>query len=157
MACIEPKSISQSLLPKAKSCKKALDAIGTLTAYSFVTKWANGRFYDMHRLVHLATRNWPAKECLLAHWNTNVLARIAHVFPDNNLLNRARWRDFLPHAQYILEQTAGEKHSDNYLQLLEKYGDCFLSDGRYVKAETPFSYLMRRRAAALGQVHPATL
>jgi tetratricopeptide (TPR) repeat protein len=155
MACIEPKSIPQSLLPETKSRKKFLDAIGTLTAYSFVTKRAGGRSYDMHRLVHLVTRNWLAKERLLAHWNANVLARLARVFPDKNHLNRAIWRDLLPHARY--KQIGEEKHSDDYLQLLGKYGDCLFSDGRYAEAETTFSLLMERRVAMLGMEHPHTL
>jgi hypothetical protein len=38
MACVEPKSIPQSLLPEAQSPKKMLEAVGTLSAYSFVTR-----------------------------------------------------------------------------------------------------------------------
>ncbi|THV43706.1 hypothetical protein BGAL_1050g00010 [Botrytis galanthina] len=38
MTCIEPKDIPQSLLPAGKSRKEEIDAIGTLHAYSFITK-----------------------------------------------------------------------------------------------------------------------
>lgn len=38
MACVDPKGIPQSLLPVGPSWKKAMDAIGTLDAYSFIIK-----------------------------------------------------------------------------------------------------------------------
>ena len=67
MACIEPKDIplSPCLLPPGASRKKEIDAIGILTAYSFVNKRAADECLDLHRLVHLATRNWLRKEELL--------------------------------------------------------------------------------------------
>ncbi len=72
MACLEPKFIPHSFLPRATSEKGMVDALGTLTAYSFITKRSGGKFYDMHRLVHLATRNWLKSERQLEQWNTVV-------------------------------------------------------------------------------------
>lgn len=57
MACVEPKDIPQSLLPPGPTRKKEIDAIGTLNAYSFITKRPVDKVLDLHRLVHLATRN----------------------------------------------------------------------------------------------------
>jgi hypothetical protein len=57
MAYINPKDIPQSLLPPGLSRKREVDAIGTLQAYSFITKRAVDLALDTHRLVHLATRN----------------------------------------------------------------------------------------------------
>ena len=61
MACIDPKNIPQSLLPASGSRKKEIDAIGTLDAYSFIVKRSADLTLDLHRLVHLATRNWLRK------------------------------------------------------------------------------------------------
>lgn len=58
MAYIDAKDIPQSLLPAGASRKKEVDAIGTLEAYSFIIKRAIDAALDLHRLVHLATRNW---------------------------------------------------------------------------------------------------
>ena len=58
MSCIDPKAIPQFLLPSSESKKKTINAIGTLSAYSFVTKRSADQSLDLHRLVHLATRNW---------------------------------------------------------------------------------------------------
>lgn len=38
MACIEPRYVPQSLLPPAQSLKEETDAIGSLIAYSFVSR-----------------------------------------------------------------------------------------------------------------------
>ena len=57
MSCVEPKDIPESLLPTGPSRKKEMDAIGTLNAYSFVTRRPAGSVLDLHQLVHLATRN----------------------------------------------------------------------------------------------------
>jgi hypothetical protein len=49
MSCINPKDIPQSLLPPAKSRKAEVDAIGTLDAYSFVSRQSASQSLDLHR------------------------------------------------------------------------------------------------------------
>jgi hypothetical protein len=68
MACIDSKDIPRSLLPASSSRKKETDALGTLDAYSFIIKRLGGQAFDLHRLVHLAPRNWWRKEAQLAKW-----------------------------------------------------------------------------------------
>jgi hypothetical protein len=81
LACVEPKDIPQSLLPLGASRKKEVDAIGTLTAYSFVDRRPADQCLDIHRLVHLATRNWLRKEELLTLWTHKAITRLGEVFP----------------------------------------------------------------------------
>ena len=57
MSCIDPKNIPQSLLPPGRSRTEEVKAIGTLKAYSFIIRRPTDLALDMHRLVHLATRN----------------------------------------------------------------------------------------------------
>jgi hypothetical protein len=38
MACVDPTDIPLALLPTTSPCEKGIDAIGTLNAYSFITK-----------------------------------------------------------------------------------------------------------------------
>jgi hypothetical protein len=66
MCCIDSRGIPQSLLPPGPSRKKEIEAIGTLDAYSFISKRPADLALDLHRLVHLSTRNWLRKENLLA-------------------------------------------------------------------------------------------
>ncbi|KAI9775783.1 MAG: hypothetical protein M1816_005768, partial [Peltula sp. TS41687] len=157
MSCIDPKNIPQSLLPPAKSRKAEVDAIGTLDAYSFVSKQSIGLTLDIHRLVHLATRNWLAKEGSLASWEGKAVARLNEVFPSHDHENRRVWRAYLPHVQYISGFTLRVEDTNQGLGLCEKFGLCLLSDGRYSEAKKPLLKVKEGREKALGKEHPHTL
>ncbi|OSS43482.1 hypothetical protein B5807_11977 [Epicoccum nigrum] len=76
ISCVEWKAIPRSLLPSAESEARMEEAIGMLCGYSFLARRdSDGResrdesgdtnvpdgdeeWYDVHRLVHLATRIW---------------------------------------------------------------------------------------------------
>ncbi|PQE21863.1 hypothetical protein CJF31_00007706 [Rutstroemia sp. NJR-2017a BVV2] len=97
MACIDPKDIPQSLLPAGRSRKKEIDAIGILDAYSFIIKRVADQALDLHRLVHLATRNWLQQNDLITQWTERAIIRLEEVFPDAKHQNRTTWRMYLPH------------------------------------------------------------
>jgi hypothetical protein len=102
MACVDPKDIPQSLLSVGASRKKEIDAIGTLDAYSFITRRPAGLTLDLHRLVHLATQNWLQKAGLITQWTERAISRLEEVFPDDDYRNRSLWRTYLPHVRYAL-------------------------------------------------------
>ncbi|KAM3450008.1 hypothetical protein MY3296_006469 [Beauveria thailandica] len=82
MSCFDPKDIPQSLLPPGKSRKEEVDAIGTLKAYAFVSRQPATAFLDMHRLIHLAMRNWlKQKEKSFSLWMHKAVTRLDAVFP----------------------------------------------------------------------------
>ena len=65
MACIDRINIPQSLFPPGRSLVQQVKALGTLTGYAFVTERqqtvqevGGERFFDMHRLVHMASVRW---------------------------------------------------------------------------------------------------
>lgn len=62
MGCVDSKDILLSMLPPGRSPKERTDAIGTLHAYSFITKQASNSTITLHRLVHLVTRSWLRQE-----------------------------------------------------------------------------------------------
>ena len=157
MSCIDPKDIPQSLLPPAKSRKAEVDAIGTLNAYSFVSRQSAGQSLDLHRLVHLATRNWLTKEDSLARWEAKAITRLEEVFPNDSYANRSIWRAYLPHVQYILGSTLRVEDTSQGLGLCEKFGLCLLSDGRYNEAKKPLLQVMEGYEKALGKEHLNTL
>src|SRR5215469_4382388 len=76
MACVESKDIPLSLLPDGPSRKKKTDAIGTLDAYSFITRRSGNLSLDLHRLVHLATRNWLREKGLMTEWAAKAITRL---------------------------------------------------------------------------------
>ena len=157
MCCIHPRDIPLSLLPPAQSRKKETDAIGTLSAYSFVSRRSADNALDLHRLVHLATRNWLRREKSLAQWTLRVVVRLNEVFPGHDPKNRSLWRTYLPHAQYVLDSTFIEHDVEESLGLLSKLSDCLYSDGRSNEAEKYINQLLETHTRMLGVEHPDTL
>ncbi|KAL4935266.1 hypothetical protein BDV06DRAFT_217551 [Aspergillus oleicola] len=68
MACINPRNIPESILPATTSAKRRVEALGLLKAYSFVSVQVDESILSLHRLVHLATRNWLRKRETLESW-----------------------------------------------------------------------------------------
>jgi tetratricopeptide (TPR) repeat protein len=164
MACVDAKDIPQSLLPPGPSRKKEIDAMGTLQGYSFITKGSAGSSnptdlaaMNIHRLVHMATRNWLQTENILADWTRKAIVRLLDVIGDVSHDNRVAWRSYMPHASYVLGSNFASEDDENRLDLLEMYGICLRSDGRYQEAEMSFKQVMERRKAKLGEDHPDTL
>jgi tetratricopeptide (TPR) repeat protein len=150
MACIEPKDIPQSIPPPGPSRKKELEAIGTLTAYSFVTIRPGEELLDLHRLVHLATRNWLRKEKLLVKSTAKALAHLAKVFPEDTHENRSVRRTYLPHARFILNSDLVDKDWATRINLLSKYARSLYADGRWDEAEPEFLEVMERNTTKYG-------
>ncbi|OCK73604.1 kinesin light chain, partial [Lepidopterella palustris CBS 459.81] len=157
MSCIDPKAIPQSLLPPVRSRKKMVDAIGTLSAYSFISKRPADQSFDLHRLVHLATRNWLREQDLLAEWTSKAIARLADVFPESDSGNRTLWRIYLPHVQYVYASDLFQENLEGSLVLLQKFGLCLLRDGRWNEAEKSFMQVVETKKRILGQENPSTL
>jgi tetratricopeptide (TPR) repeat protein len=157
MSCIDSKNIPQSLLPPAPSKKAMVDAIGTLDAYSFITRRPEDQSFDLHRLVHLATRNWLQEEGLLTGWTDKAVSQLARVFPTDGHASRSVWRAYLPHARYVLASNAQNRDLEDAVSLRHSVGFCLLVDGKYSDAEELFVQVMETRKRVLGIEHPDTL
>ncbi|KAN0117100.1 hypothetical protein V8E51_003077 [Hyaloscypha variabilis] len=157
MACIEAKDIPQSLLPAGASRKKEIDAIGTLDAYSFVIKRSADLALDLHRLVHLAMRNWLQQNDLMAQWTERAIIRLEEVFPDDDHQNRTEWRTYLPHVCCALMSEEAGKDGEARIALSRRFGQRLFTDRRYNEAEPLFIEEIKRRKRVLGQEHPDTL
>ncbi|EUC45757.1 hypothetical protein COCMIDRAFT_94686 [Bipolaris oryzae ATCC 44560] len=138
MSCIEWKAIPQSLLPKVQSQERLEEAIGTLCGYSFVSRWGgdntrelNGgeEWYDLHRLVHLATKVWVDKCSSAADVSQQAMAHVAEVFPADDFGNEAVWRAYMPHALRLLDSKSS-LDAQSRARLSYWVGKCLLFDGR---------------------------
>jgi len=157
LACLDPKDIPQSLLPPGPSRKKEIDALGTLNAYSFISRRPGDHALDLHRLVHLATRNWLRKEGLLAQSAEKAIVRLEEVFPDDDHKSRGVWRTYLSHVYYALESHLVNKDGEKILALRWRYGNCLYKDGRWKEAEESFTQIIETKKRKLGADHPDTL
>ena len=157
MSCLVSQRIPESLLPPAQTKIKMVEAIGTLTAYSFITKREIEQSFDLHRLVHLATRNWLRKTQSLAAWTERTLSRLADVFPIGDYKNRAIWTAYLPHARHVLAlRYPSDRNKEAEIQLLFKVGRCLQINGQYVEAEQMHQQTLELKKV-LGLEHPDTL
>jgi tetratricopeptide (TPR) repeat protein len=141
MSCVEWKAVPRSLLPRVQTESQVEEAIGTLCGYSFLARRGDGEteeegqeeWYDIHRLVHLATRIWIRKRGDAARVQDEALQQVAGVFPSDDYANREVWRAYLPHALRLLEdgqQCRAEERSELCLLV----GRCLRVDGRMTEA-----------------------
>lgn len=125
MACMEPKDIPQSLLPPGPTRKKEMDAIGTLNVYSCINRRPADTVIDLHRLVHLATRNWLQKKQHLSQSTEKAIIRLEEVFPNDSHENRSLWRTYLTHVRYVIESDIVDKDWKTRIDLMWRYAMSF--------------------------------
>ncbi|KAK1826132.1 hypothetical protein QBC39DRAFT_335302 [Podospora conica] len=130
---IQPKAIPRSLLPPCKSEERMTCAIGTLCAYSFLSNRGDKIMFDMHSLVHLATRIWLNKLGLAAQEAERAIRHVRAVFPNWEHENRFLWREFMPHALKLLEGTKDQDTREKH-DLFQLVGMCLHEDGRIKEA-----------------------
>jgi tetratricopeptide (TPR) repeat protein len=143
MACVNPRDIPRSLLPKAPSKKKKIDAIGLLKAFSFVSEQVKDHALSLHRLVHLSTRNWLRSEGQFGPQIRKTANHLNQIFPDNDHKNQKAWRECLPHALSLVKENQFKRERENYTRLVQNAGRCLRSDGRYSEAVVLFEDIVK--------------
>ena len=169
MACMERFGIPESLLPKASkpSQKKKLEALGSLSAYSFITIRAgkdqkNGpskdeKLLDLHRLVQLATRNWLNKEGKLGISIEKTLILIEQQFPkDAYELDTHVAELYLPHAQRVLG-LCSQGCNRVRMRLLYHVSCSLTGAARSSEAVQALLELLEISAIENGKEHPSSL
>ncbi|KAI1150702.1 P-loop containing nucleoside triphosphate hydrolase protein [Nemania diffusa] len=133
VSCIEPKAIPGSLLPSTGPKSNTESAIGTLCQYSFLVRRGESDTFDMHALVHLASRIWTQKLGCLPEIMTRAIDHLNEVFPDDDPENRELWREYLPHVLRALERSKEYQIQERY-DLLYQTGSCLSADGIFKEA-----------------------
>ncbi|KAL3428796.1 purine and uridine phosphorylase [Aspergillus tetrazonus] len=157
MACIEPAEIPESLLPLplAASRKAWVESIGILEGYAFVTRRPTKSFH-LHRLVHLATRNWLRKIGSLSEWTLTTLTRLEEIFPNDDHTNREKWKTYSPHVLGLLGKDEVQGVKQRY-ELLYKVSMCLLADGRTTEAVQYLEEHCNWHEREYGKEHPDRL
>jgi tetratricopeptide (TPR) repeat protein len=133
ISCIEPKAIPRSLLPRLGSEETMESAIGTLSGYAFLESRGVDDTYDMHSLVHLATRIWIQEQARLEETTSNAVKHFNTTFPSPNLANRQVWRIYFPHAFRLLSRNGASGTKERY-DLCFQVGRCLHKDRRFKEA-----------------------
>ncbi|EWZ80549.1 hypothetical protein FOWG_15279 [Fusarium oxysporum f. sp. lycopersici MN25] len=126
---IEPKAIPQSILPVSAPAEFE-SAIGTLCSYSFLARREEADTFDMHSLVHTATRDWLRKGERGRQSFQDAISHLAARFPVEGDFNYTLRSEYVPHAMRLLSRNDQERGDDTYT-LLEKLGWSFARDRRF--------------------------
>lgn len=160
ISCILRENIPASLLPRGNSDVEQTKAIGTLTAYAFITKREHQQqkheSYDTHRLVHLATQNWLKMNQQWIFQVQEVYSQLSEAIPYSNFKTRETWAPYLPHALCVAAR-AENVEIRKPGKLLERIGSCQHNLGHYAAAEESFRKALPMIEKENGKEHPVTL
>jgi tetratricopeptide (TPR) repeat protein len=170
MACIASSNIPASLLPPANSDLAQTEAIGTLKAYAFIIERQSQdvgkdgnqmqavpfEAFDLHPLVHRATRGWLKAQDQWHEWANTALTRLVQVVPYGDNESREAWIGYLPHAMHV----AGLPElyqAQARMSLLDRTGLCEQTLGRFRAAELIQRKQFEQKTEVLGKKNPSTL
>ncbi|KAK7961247.1 purine and uridine phosphorylase [Apiospora saccharicola] len=156
MSCIEPKSIPRSILPPLNSDAVLEDAIGTLTGYSFLVHEKASDMFNMHRLVHVATRVWLSKQGRTVTAETEAICRLRTILQDAKRGASHWWQPYYPHAFRLLDSSEGYDADERY-DLCFNVGYCLWADRRFKDGIPYFESVSMWRARHLKDEDPSRL
>jgi hypothetical protein len=148
-ACVDRKDILLDLLD-ASSTRAREDAVKVLSGYALITRRPAESAFDLHGLVHRALREWLQQQGWLCRWTQQAIKQLLRVFPDDDHVNRSKWRRLLPHTQYALSHSPTEDDDEERLGLVRKCAITLYSDGRYKEAEELQVQVMETTKSVLG-------
>ncbi|RKK75501.1 hypothetical protein BFJ71_g17107 [Fusarium oxysporum] len=156
LAFVEPKAVPQSMLPEGESKQQLTRAIGTLCGYRFLDRRGCSEVFDMHSLVHLATRSWVAENGSEKERNQAAIARMEEVLTTDEWEDRDVWRQYLPHAIKLLKCT-DDGWSEELCKLGYWAGRCLHVDGRVTEAVELLEHVVVIKETTLAENHPDRL
>ncbi|KAF5699101.1 hypothetical protein FMUND_14909, partial [Fusarium mundagurra] len=156
LAYVEPKAVPQSMLPEGESQQQLTRAIGTLCGYRFLDRRGSSKMFDMHSLVHVATRAWIVENDSEEEQSQATIARLREIFPTDGWENREVWQQYLPHAIRLLRCSDGE-WSEELCKLGFWVGRCLLVDGRVTEAVEQLEHVVTVQGTTLAENHPRRL
>jgi tetratricopeptide (TPR) repeat protein len=80
-----------------------MSAISPLINFSLVTAELGGEFFEMHRLVQIATRRWLESDSKIQEWKGKATRKMAESFPNGEYENWGTCEVLLPHAEEIID------------------------------------------------------
>ncbi|RDW91519.1 hypothetical protein BP5796_02684 [Coleophoma crateriformis] len=158
MSAILPDEIPRSLLPQGESKDSEMEAIGTLTAYSFISRRDEEETFDMHRLVYLATRSWLRRKSELLFWEERALERLQELIPAGGHVDYHIWIKYLPHGEHVVDKYKSSNENNTLsIKVSDAIGRCYYSLGLYSRAEKIHRHALALREKEFGLEDSQTL
>ncbi|RFU33775.1 hypothetical protein B7463_g2523, partial [Scytalidium lignicola] len=133
VSCIEPKAIPRSILPEVELEEVMEHAIGTLRGYAFLSQRGDEEIFDMHSLVHVATRVWLEDKKLTEQTTIDAIRHIEKIFPSSDRTRREKWTGYIPHGLQVLNRSSWCRTEERY-DLFMTVGSCLDLDRRFKEA-----------------------
>jgi tetratricopeptide (TPR) repeat protein len=134
------------------------ECVYRLLSYSFVSVGSDGRMFEMHRLVQLATQKWLEMHEEDERWRNQFCRKLNAVYPTGEYENWSQCEMLFPHAKAAERQRPidGEWLRE-WAQIMRKAGWYALAKGRYSEAERMCGESARALRTVLGEVDVETL
>jgi hypothetical protein len=134
------------------------DDIMTLRNFSFISTNGDGKTFEMHRLVQLATLEWPEAHGQQDHCRHRFLKRLRERLPTGNYENWAECRALFPHAKSAAAVAPKEKEPLRDWATISYNAAWYAWEiGNGAEAEKLATQAMRVRQKVLGQEQRETL
>ncbi|KUJ10972.1 uncharacterized protein LY89DRAFT_739942, partial [Mollisia scopiformis] len=134
------------------------DDVWTLRDYSFISVNANGKTFEMHGLVQLATRKWLEAHEQMERWKHQFIKNLDAQLTTGEYENWERCQALFPHAQSAVLQKPKEQDSLlDWASVLYKAAWYAGEVGKGVEAENMAVNVMKVRKKILGDEHLDTL
>jgi tetratricopeptide (TPR) repeat protein len=102
MSALNRQGIPESLLRGDGDRLAFVDALTILCGFSLIIEESRGGYFEMHRLVQLATRKWLDAHGEMIKWNQKALMMVSTAFPTGVFENWTECVTLLPHAEAVL-------------------------------------------------------
>jgi tetratricopeptide (TPR) repeat protein len=156
MCCLNPRNIPSSLLPMPTTRKHQVDALGLLDAYCFINGHDNN--INMHRLVHMATRNWLRQNKLFSYWIKEVADHLQEILSIARHGKGTGRREYISHAWVLMHETEFiTMREERYMKMTEDMAYCLVRHSRYREADELYTELLKIKNESCGPEDPMTL
>jgi hypothetical protein len=132
-------------------------ALGTLKAFSLISSNEADDTFDMHRLVHLATRNWLRLSSEFDSWAISCLKLMLEEFPFGEYGTLDTCELYLPHANAALSYKQLSSANDVYRAHLAYRMSQYLQHRRHYNVANTLAEQALGLYESLGKEHPSTL
>ena len=162
MAVLDGQGISKMLLKQnAETETEFMKAVGTLKAFSLISKEPGTATFIIHNLVQVSTRKWLDIHREIANWQERALEAVTNSFPSDSddVTQWTTCEALLPHVKVVLQQTYTpnkwllEKQAD----LLHKVSFYSFQQGQWDDAYQQAKKAYDIRDEILGPEDPLTL
>jgi hypothetical protein len=121
-----------------------------LSFISQIEPKAESDLFDMHSLVHVATRVWIKRQGRARETEIAAIQHLVATFPSADRVSRALWRECLPHALRVLHRSKECRIEERH-DLSFRVGECLDQDRRFKEAIRCFEEVYEWRKERLAE------